>query len=97
MLDDGKGLGCAWVLAAINLAIMGLVAISFSQGPYSSFEQELWYRWRSLGFVVIGAMAPTVALWLGRKSAKVVVVSMIWLASAFVLFIGYLMMSGGGV
>jgi hypothetical protein len=44
-----EGIGCSWALLALNTLFMGLLTASFVQGPYSSSQQELWYRYGSLG------------------------------------------------
>ena len=94
----GRGrLGCAAALAALNILVMGLVAWSFGQGPYSGAEQEAWYRYRSLAFFVFGAVIPAATLYIGRKSAKFVQVAVVWLSCALALFAVYVMYSGGGV
>jgi hypothetical protein len=97
VLDRSANLGSAKVLAGINLLLMSLVALSFSQGPYSSFEQELWYRYRSLGFFFAGALIPAAVLWFGRRSHRVVSAVLIWMALALFLFVQYVFFSGGGV
>ena len=96
MLKRGEGLGCAVALAILNLVLMGIVAVSFSQGPYSSLEQEQWYRHRSLAFLVLGALVPIVVLYFGRKKPMLVATTTTWMAGALLLFVGYLMYSGGG-
>jgi hypothetical protein len=35
-----EGIGCAWALLGVNTVLMGLLAASFVQGPYSSSEQS---------------------------------------------------------
>jgi hypothetical protein len=97
MLKQGEGLGCAGLLALVNVLLMGLVAFSFSHGPYSSPEQETWYRYRSLAFFLWGAILPTVILWLGRRSPMIVAGATVWMFLALVLFGGYVLNSGGGV
>ena len=97
MLKQGEGVGCAVALAILNLVLMGIVAVSFSQGPYSSLEQEQWYRHRSLAFLVLGAIVPFAVLYIGRKNPLTVAATTIWMAGALLLFVGYVMYSGGGV
>jgi len=97
LLKKGEGLGCAGAIAGMNMLLMGLVAFSFSQGPYSSFDKELWYRYRSLGFLFMGAILPAVVLWFGRRSPLAVGGATVWMFLAFWLFVGYLMYSSGGV
>ena len=97
VFDDGKNIGFARLLAVLNLFFMGLVALSFSQGPYSSEAQEAWYRYRSLGFFILGAVFPAVLLLIGSKKPAVVKVSRVWLILSLFVFCIYLAGSGGGV
>jgi hypothetical protein len=53
-----ESIGCAWALLSVNALLMGLLAASFVQGPYSSGEQELWYRYGSLGFFLAWLLCP---------------------------------------
>jgi hypothetical protein len=92
-----EGTGCAWALVGINTMLMGLLAASFVQGPYSSSEQELWYRYGSLGFFLAGAALPAIALFAGRRSRRVVVASTAWMLMLLLAFAWFAMMSGGGV
>ena len=90
--------GCAWSLLALNALLMGLAAFSFSQGPYSSEEQELWYRYGSLSFLLGGAIIPAVALLsFARKSALAVSLLSAWMVTAFLGFLIYVGFSSGGV
>ena len=97
MFKQGEGVGCAVALALLNLVLMGIVAVSFSQGPYSSLEQEQWYRHRSLAFLVLGALVPSAVLYFGRKKPSMVTATLIWMGGALLLFVGYVMYSGGGL
>ena len=94
---DRAGIGCAFAVLGTNSLLIGLVAASFAQGPYSSAEQELWYRYGSLGFLVGGAVLPAIALFAGRKSRWILTASVAWMVATFVAFAWYVMMSGGGV
>ncbi|MFN6934249.1 MAG: hypothetical protein ACK4NZ_03745 [Tsuneonella sp.] len=76
---------------------MGLVAASFGQGPYSNSEQEIWYRYGSLGFFVGGAVLPAIALFAFRRCWWVVVAVTAWMLMALLAFIWFVMMSGGGM
>lgn len=90
--------GCAWSILAINTVVIGLAALSFSQGPYSSPEQELWYRYGSLGFLLVGAILPAIALLLGARSSTWGTVALtMWMVAGFVSFMLYAILSGGGV
>ena len=85
-------------LVAINSVIIGLFTFSFTQGPYSSTEQEIWYRWISIGFLVGGVLLPAGLVFLqSRKAKRVSVAINIWLVATLFGFIVYLMLSGGGV
>ena len=85
-------------LACINLVAMGFPASSFVTGSYSSSEQELWYRYGSVGFLVLGAVLPGVALLLAtRRYPAITRAALIWMLGVWLPFAGYVMMSGGGV
>jgi hypothetical protein len=92
-----EGIGCAWALLGVNAVLMGLLAATFMQGPYSSTEQELWYRYGSLGFFLAGAALPAIALFAGRRSRWVVIASTTWMLTLLLAFAWFAMMSGGGV
>jgi hypothetical protein len=92
-----EDIGCAWALLAVNAVLMALCAASFVQGPYSSREQELWYRYGSLGFLLAGAALPAIALFAGRRSRWVVIVSTAWMFAVLLAFAWFVMMSGGGM
>jgi hypothetical protein len=94
--DAVEGVGCAWALLAINAVLMGLCAVSFVRGPYSSIEQELWYRYGSLGFLLAGAALPAFALFRGRPRWLVYSTAP-WMMISLLGFAGWIMMSGGGV
>jgi len=77
---------------------MGLLALSFSQGPYSSLEQEHWYRFGSLAFLLGGAILPAVALILRAGRSTLLRYGLyLWLLAALVAWCSYVFMSGGGV
>jgi len=92
-----EGIGCAWTLLGVNAVLMGLLAASFVRGPYSSSEQELWYRYGSLGFFLAGAALPAIALFAARRSRWVVIASTLWMLTVLLGFAWFAMMSGGGV
>jgi hypothetical protein len=94
---DRPATGCALAILAVNTALIGLATASFTQGPYYSHEQELWYRYGSLGFLMVGVVIPAVALFAGRRSGLVVGASVAWMAMTLFAFIYYAMMSGGGM
>jgi asparagine N-glycosylation enzyme membrane subunit Stt3 len=95
--EGDTGIGCARTVLAVNTVLIGLVAFSFAQGPYSSGEQELWYRYGSLAFFLAGSVLPAIALFLGRRSPLVLLVSLSWMFVVLLAFAGYVMASGGGV
>jgi hypothetical protein len=96
--DKQSGAGCVWGLLAFNAVTIGCLALAFAQGPYSSWEQELWYRYGSIGFVVVGAIIPAVAMFFGaRRSGTMLGITAAWLAVTFLGFCYYALMSGGGV
>jgi hypothetical protein len=92
-----EGIGCAWTLLIVNTLLIGLLTASFVQGPYSSSEQELWYRYGSLGFFSAGAALPAIALFAARRLRWVVIASTVWMLMVLVGFAWFAMMSGGGV
>ena len=64
---SAKGRGCSVTLACFNVAAMGLLASSFAFGPFSSAGQEFWYRYGSIGFLLLGAIIPAGALLFGTR------------------------------
>lgn len=94
---DRTGIGCALAALGLNTLLIGLLTASFTQGPYSSAEQELWYRYGSLGFLFAGVIVPAVALLVARRSRVVPGASVAWMALTLIAFVYYAMMSGGGV
>ena len=92
-----EGIGCAWALLSVNGLLMGLLAVSFGQGPYSSAEQEFWYRYGSISFFVAGAVLPAVTLFAVGRSRWVVLASTAWMLAVLLAFLQFAMMSGGGV
>jgi hypothetical protein len=91
------GIGCAWALLGVNTLLIGLLTASMVQGPYSSTEQELWYRYGSLSFFLAGAVLPAIALFAFRLSRALIVVSTAWMAIILLAFVVFGMMSSGGV
>lgn len=85
-------------MLAINGVLIGLVALSFLQGPYSSDDQQYWYRYKSIGFFIAGVILPAIAAGFGvSKSHKASVVLVVWMIAVVVAFANYDFMSGGGV
>ena len=103
MIDDGSrmnrigGVGCAWALLGINTVLIGLLTASFVQGPYSSGEQELWYRYGSLGFLLAGVVLPAIGLFTARRQRWVIITSTVWMLITLLSFAWFVMMSSGGV
>ena len=92
-----EGLGCTWAWLAINTVLIGLLTASFVQGPYSSWDQELWYRYGSLSFFVAGVALPAIALFTARRFRWVVIATTIWMPVVLLAFVWFGMMSSGGV
>jgi hypothetical protein len=90
-------MGCALAMLGVNTVLIGLATVSFTQGPYSSREQEFWYRYGSLAFFVAGSILPGIALFADRRSRVVIGASIAWMAATFLAFVRYAMMSSGGV
>ena len=87
-----------WSIVAVNTVLIGLLTLSFAQGPYSSWDQELWYRYGSLSFLFAGVVFPAIALLTGAsRSRRLLGMLATWLAAVFIAFVYYAMMSGGGV
>ncbi|TVV75654.1 hypothetical protein FOY91_06500 [Sphingomonas solaris] len=96
--DQRAGFGCLLTILVINALLMGLFALGFTQGPYSSREQELWYRYGSIGFLTGGVVLPAYALLLGGKRASWTIVPLtVWMVAALFAFLVYVFYSGGGV
>ena len=85
-------------MLVINGLLMGLLALGFTQGPYSSREQELWYRYGSMAFLLGGAVLPAVALLLGaNRRPWAIILLTVWMVAALFAFLVYAFYSGGGV
>ena len=97
MSNTKPHLGCAWMLLGFNTLLLGFAAASFMQGPYSSREQELWYRYGSLAFFVAGSILPGIVLFVARSSRILVIASIVVMAVILFAFVNYAMLSGGGV
>jgi len=96
--DKAQGFGCAVSVIALNTLLMGLLASTFVRGPYSSWGQEVWYRYGSLGFLLFGAILPAVALALGaRRSRPLIIALTVWMLATLFFSLAYALMSGGGV
>jgi hypothetical protein len=91
------GIGCAWTLLGVNIVLIGLLMTSMVQGPYASDEQELWYRYGSLACFLAGAVVPAVALFALRRSRTLIIGSTAWMLMVLLAFVGFGMMSSGGV
>jgi hypothetical protein len=83
---------------ALNTVLMGFLASSFARGSYSSWGQEVWYRYGSLGFLLFGAILPALALVSGaRRSPRLIIALTVWMLAALFFCFYYALMSGGGV
>ncbi|WP_156359221.1 hypothetical protein [Sphingomonas sp. Leaf242] len=93
-----EGLGCAGAIAVANILPMSLIAYTFAMMTYSNAEQERWYRGGSLAFLIFGAIFPMCWLILMRRgywgNVKAIIA---WMLFAMLAFIGYVLMSGGGI
>lgn len=86
------------VVLAINAVLIGLLAFSFSHGPYSSQEQELWYRYGSIVFLVAGVILPAIALCFGAMRFQWAVIALtVWMIAVLAAALIYAFFSGGGV
>ena len=93
-----SGLGCAFSILGLNALIFGFLALSFTQGPFASWGQELWYRYASLGLLLGGAVLPGSALLLGAgRSRRAVIFLTLWMIVWLFVGVGYAINSGGGV
>ena len=92
------GTGCALILAAANVAVMGLVALCFGSLTYHSAGQMTWYRLGSLGFLTVGGIVPGILLLTrGRRSPIIRIVTVVVMLITVPLFFAYLLLSGGGI
>jgi hypothetical protein len=95
---QNSDLGCATVFVVINGLLTGLVSMSFGARPYSSWEQELFYRYGSMAFLIFGAILPGVVLFVyGRRIAWAAKASVVWMFFVMLGFFSYIFNSGGGV
>lgn len=86
------------VMLGINALLIGLLAFSFSHGPYSSRGQELWYRYGSIGFFVAGVVFPAIAMRLRAiRSEWAIIAITVWMIAVFTTCFFYALASGGGV
>ena len=90
--------GCSLAIVAINTIAMASLASSFATGPYSSWLQEAWYRYGSLGFLFGGAVLPGIGIiTIGRHRYWLSVTLTLWMVVALFLCAGYAFQSGGGI
>ena len=61
LIELDRVVGRAWTMLVVNVVVIGFLTASMVQGPYSSREQELWYRYGSLGLFVAGVILPAVS------------------------------------
>lgn len=94
----GKEIGCIAILFGVNALVIGTIALSFGNGPYSSWEQELWYRYGSLGFLFLGVILPAAALALGARRSQVAMTALVmWMLAVLLVCCGYAINSSGGI
>lgn len=89
--------GCSSTILVVNIVVIGFLTVAMAQGPYSSREQELWYRYGSLGFLISGVVLPAAVLLIIRRSRTTVGFLTAWMAAVLLGFTWFLAMSGGGV
>lgn len=92
-----EGIGCVWMTLAVNALFIGLLTALFVQGPFYNKGQEVWYRYYSLGFFMAGVVLPAITVIVFRRNAKVVFPTTVWMIFVFSCFLGYAMLSGGGI
>lgn len=92
-----RNVGDAWTMLVVNVVIIGLLTGGFAQGPYSSHEQELWYRYGSLSFFLAGVIIPAFAIFTIRRSRLVVAILNAWMLATLLGFTWFAAMSSGGV
>ena len=98
MTEKPSGTGCMLVMLGINALLIGLLAFSFSVGPYSSRGQELWYRYGSIGFFVAGVVIPAIAMRLRpMRSPSGITAITVWMIAVLSACFIYALRSGGGV
>ncbi len=91
-------LGCARTVAVVNMIPMGLMAYTFPMMTYSNADQERGYRGGSLAFLILGAILPMCGLLLMRRGYWGNIKALIaWMLFAMLAFMGYVLMSGGGI
>jgi len=95
--DNNLAAGCAFIVFGANAILIGLFTASFAHGPYSSRQQELWYRYGSLGFFIAGVVLPAFVLFSTRRSAGQIAGAIAWMIATLFGFVAYALMSTGGV
>ena len=85
-------------MVVVNFVTIGLIALSFAQVRYSSLSQELWYRYGSLGLLVVGAIAPAVLILVRTpRSRSGMALLTAWVIAIFFVSWIYAMYSSGGM
>jgi hypothetical protein len=80
------------VLPGLSLLLWGLFALSLGQGPFSSLQQELYYRW--LPVCMAGAALVLILLRNAKHGAVAIqCVSLLML----IAFLPFLLLAGGGM
>lgn len=95
--DRAGNVGDAWTMLVVNVIFIGFLATSMVQGPYSSHEQEVWYRYGSICFFIAGVIFPAVVLFVMRQSRLIVVSANVWMFAILLGFVLFGAMSSGGV
>jgi hypothetical protein len=98
-IEQGRAenVGDAWTMLVVNVVLIGFLTASMVQGPYSSREQEVWYRFGSLGFFTAGVVLPAAGLFAIRRSRLVIAALNTWMLAVLLAFLWFGAMSSGGV
>ena len=93
---SGGELGCASVLAAFSLILIGWAAVSFASFYYS--VSRLWAAWPWIGLFLVGAIGPaSILATIARRSRRLTIALTLWMIVALFLSFGLAFNSGGGV
>lgn len=96
MTGKPSGTGCMATVLGVNALILGLMAFSMSQGPHYNHEQEIWYRYGSLGFLLSGVILPSIALLLGASRSRAAIIALTaWMIATLIAAVIYGAMSSG--
>ncbi|WP_129586235.1 hypothetical protein [Sphingomonas montana] len=92
-----RNAGDVWAMLIANVVIIEFLTAGMARGPYSSREQELWYRYGSLGFLFTGVIIPAATMLAIRQSRFVVAFLNAWMFAILLGFMWFVAMSSGGV